>query len=330
MKEHHRVMKALVLTAFLLAASSLLAGSGNPDAQQLLIAAKQQASLFQDHSPLQLDVDFVAQVNVPEPGHLTLKWESTERWWRRIVMANFEQIEVHNGDRLYTSRNAGFTPLRLRELISLLQFSEVSERQISKKQRQRVEGGVGLTCLQVQPQESGEHHEVCLNSATHEIVSDEWQRSPDEKRREQYSDYFDFRGHRYPRSLQLLVNGSKVITANVTNLASADFDQALLVPPKGAIERRRCKDMKRAAPIRTPDPLYPKSASQNRSIGDTTVAMTVLTDGSVTDIQLIGSSTRAMDDATLQTLKSWRFKPAMCGNEPVVSDIEVVVSFRMR
>ena len=64
-------------------------------------------------------------------------------------------------------------------------------------------------------------------------------------------------------------------------------------------------------------------------MGDTTVSMTVLSDGSVADIQLLGRATHSMDQATLQTLKTWKFKPAMCGTEPVVSDIEVVVSFRL-
>jgi outer membrane biosynthesis protein TonB len=36
-----------------------------------------------------------------------------------------------------------------------------------------------------------------------------------------------------------------------------------------------------------------------------------------------------MDDATLRTLKGWKFKPAMCGADPIVSDIVVVVSFRL-
>src|SRR5439155_380718 len=86
---------------------------------------------------------------------------------------------------------------------------------------------------------------------------------------------------------------------NVMTLTTAAFDEKLLVAPKGAIERRLCADMKHAVPVRTPDPLYPRSASQNRLMGDTTV----LTDGSVTDIQLVGSAARSMDDATLQTLK---------------------------
>jgi TonB family protein len=324
-------MKSLILTTtFLLFAGRLLVGRTSPAAQQLLITAKQQASLFHDdEGPLQLDVDFVAQMNAPAQGHLTLKWGAKDRWWRKIVMGDFEQIEIRNGDRLYTSRNISFKPVRIGELVSLLQFAEGSEGLLVKKEKQRVENGVALTCLQVEQEKVRGKHEVCVNSASHEILSDEWQEPPDERRREQYTDYFDFVGHRYPRKLQLIVNGSKVITANVSNLATAAFDPTILVAPNGAIERRQCKDMKHAVPVKTPDPMYPKSASLNNLMGDTTVAMTVLTDGSVADIQLVGSAARSMDDATLQTLKSWRFKPAMCGPEPVVSDIEVVVSFRL-
>lgn len=326
-------MKKLVLTtALFLCSVSPLLGATDPAAQQLLVTAKQQASLFHDQaSPFQIDVDFVAQIRVPTQGHLRLKWEAKDRWWRKIVMDRFEQIEIRNGDRLYTRRNIAFTPLRIGELISLLEFAEGSAGLLVKKQKQRVEDGVEITCLQVERENvKAKPHEVCVNSASHEILRDEWPVPPDERRKEQYSDYFDFGGHHYPRKLQLLVNGSVVITANVQDLTTTVFDQTLLLPPKGAIEQRHCSDMKQAVPIKTPDPMYPQSASQNKLMGDTTVAMTVLTDGSVTDIRLIGTATRSMDDATLQTLKGWKFKPAMCGSEPVVSDIEVVVSFRLR
>lgn len=309
----------------------LLLASTDAAAQQSLVAAKQQASIFHDQAkPLQLDADFLLQISVPLQGHLTLKWEAKDRWWRRIVMGEFEQTDIRNGDRLYTSRNMSFTPVRIGELISLLDFAEGSEGLLAKKQRKRVENGVEMSCLQVERQNvRGKAHQVCINPVSHEIVSDEWQEPPDERRREQYADYFDFEGHHYPRKLELLVNGSRVVSANVVTLTAAAFDEKLLVAPKGAIERRRCADMKHPVPVRTPDPIYPRSASQNQLMGDTTVAMTVLTDGSVTDIQLVGSAARSIDDATLQTLKSWKFKPAMCGSEPVVSDINVVVSFRL-
>ena len=278
-----------------------------------------------------MDVDFVVQMNAPTQGHLTFKWAAEHRWWRKIVVDRFEQIEIRNGDRLYTSRNLPFTPIRIGELVGLLEFAEGSERIAVKKQKQRVENGIEMACLQVDQENiKAKPHEVCVNPASQEIVRDEWQVPPDERRKEQFSDYSDFGGHHYPRKLQLIVNGSVVIKANVQGLASTVFDQALLLPPKGAIERRQCSDMKHPVPIKTPNPSYPPSASQNKLMGDSTVAMTVLTDGSVSDIRLIGTATHSMDDATQQTLRGWKFKPAMCGSEPVVSDIEVVVSFRLQ
>jgi TonB family protein len=323
-------MKELILAAlFLLCAFHLLLAGTDPASQQLFMTAEQQSNLFQhDASPFELDVDFLVQLQVPTQGRLTLKWEADDRWWRRIVMGDFEQIDIRNGDRKYISRNAPFTPVRIGELINLLQFTEHPERLQIKKQKQRVERGIEMTCFQVK-ETRGEAHEVCAHSASREILSDEWKEPPDERRREQYAEYFDFRAHRYPRKLELFVNGSRVITAHVDNLTTATLDQTLLVAPRGAIERRECADMKHAVPIKTPDPMYPKSASENRLIGDTTVSMTVLADGSVSNIQLVGSAARSMDDATLETLKGWKFKPAMCGTEPVVSDIHVVVSFRL-
>jgi hypothetical protein len=194
--------KVTLATVLMVGGLPLLFGdSTNPAAQQLLVTAKQQASLFHDQpSPIQLDVDFIEQVNAPTQGHLTLKWEARDRWWRRIVMGDFEQIEIRNGDRQYTSRNLGFTPVRIGELISLLQFAEGSEGLLAKKQKERVENGIEMVRIRVEGEGRGKTHEVCVNSASHEILSDEWQEPPDERRREQYSDYFDFGGHRYPRN----------------------------------------------------------------------------------------------------------------------------------
>src|ERR1700745_4202231 len=175
-------MKKLILTTALFIGSlPLLTGSTDPASQQFLITAMQQASLFHDQArPLQLDVDFLAQMNVPTQGHLTLKWEAKDRWRRRIVMGDFEQTDVRSDDRLYTIRNASFTPVRIKELVSLLHFADGSEGLLAKKQRKRAENGVEMSCLQVERENvRGKPHQVCVNSASHEILSDEWQEPPD-------------------------------------------------------------------------------------------------------------------------------------------------------
>src|SRR5262249_43607221 len=130
--------------------SESLAGIKFTPAQQLLVTANQQASLFRNQTtPFQVDVNFLTQMNVPMQGHFTFKWQAEDRWWRRIVMGDFEQIDILNVDRLYTSRNLNFTPVRIRELISLFQFLVGPERLIVKNQKKRVENGIEMVCLRV-------------------------------------------------------------------------------------------------------------------------------------------------------------------------------------
>jgi TonB family protein len=325
-------MKRQLFPAALLiaAAATLLAASG-PAPNQLLAAPEQQAHIFGDRAePLQLEVDFVAQMNVPIHGHISIHWQSKNRWWSKAVMGDFQQITMQNGEKIYTVENRP-APIRIVELTRLLHFAHAPEELTVKKVKERIQNGTALACLQIEWQKvKGESHEVCVNPDSHEIASDAWQSPPDEQRRELFSNYVDFHGYRYPRNLELQVNGSSVIAATVDTLKAAPLDENLLVPPQGAIERRQCAGMVHAKPLKTPDPAYPRSDSQNHVIGDTMVAMTILADGSVTGIRLIGAATHSMDDATLATLKTWKFKPAMCGSEPVVSDVQAVVSFRLK
>jgi TonB family protein len=300
--------------------------------QQLLASAEQQAHLFHDNStPFRLDVTFTAQQMVPTQGYLTWTQAARDHWRREVTFRDFKQVQIRDGEKSFTSRNLSFTPFRVSEVMSLLLFAQSPENLVVKKQKQRTEDGAEIACLTVKDENGkGKPQDICVDPTSHDILSVEWKEPPDESHREQFADYFDFGGHRYPHKLELLVNGSKVVTAHVESLTATTFNDALLAPPKDAIERRLCAGMKHAIPVSTPDPLYPKSASQNRLAGDTIVAMTVLTDGSVTDIQLIGRSAQSMDEATLETLRNWKFKPATCGTEPVISDIQVVVSFRMQ
>src|ERR1700687_6040162 len=135
--------KVILATLFLITITRMSLAGVDPAAQQLLIAAEQQANLLNhDAGPLQLEIDCVAQVQVPTQGHLTYRWKASDRWWRKLSMGAFQQIDVRNGEKLYTSRNAPFTPVRVRQLLSLLHIAENPDRLEAKKQKQRVERGL--------------------------------------------------------------------------------------------------------------------------------------------------------------------------------------------
>ncbi len=324
-------MNRLAIVIFLGAISALpVYGIAEDPEQQLLINAKQRADLsLNEQEPFELVVDFTAQQKLPTQGHFSLKWKSKEQWWRLIELGDFKQIDIRNGGWLYTSRNNSSTPVRVRQLIQLLQFAEDAKDLVTDKPQPMMEYGFPVNCVRVKKKHTKETpHQVCLNGS-HEISSDTWWDLPDSPTREEFADYFDFAGHRFPRTLQLVENGSRVVKANVKSLSAKAFNDVLLTKPPGAIERRQCDNWKPPEAVKTPDPPYPPAASNNGTIGDSIVSMTVLADGSATDFQLIGSASHAMDQSTLDTLKKWKFKPATCGSEPVVSDVEVIVSFRL-
>lgn len=318
-------MKKLILgTLSLLFACQLLAIDADKAAQELLHTAKLQASLFDKHAkPFQLDVDFVAQIQTPLQGHLTLKWESKDHWWRKIMMGEFVQVDVRNGEKQYTTRNASFTPAKIDELINLLEFAERPEGTITKTKK-KVENGIEVACLRSEGK-TAETHEICVNTASHEILKDEWTWVESEQRIEHYADYSDFQGHRYPRKLELQANGRNILTATVAGLTTSAFDQELLAPPRGAIERRYCADMVAPVSLKRPEPQHP--INMDRMKGDFTAALTIETDGSVGNVHLLRSSNHAMDEAVLDAVKGRRYKPAMCGTEPVVVDATVAMSF---
>lgn len=296
----------------------------------MLIEAKQKSDLsLNEPGPFELEVDFTAQENLPSQGHLLLKWRDKEHWWRYIEMGIFKQIDVRNAGWLYTVRNSTSTPIRARQLFQLLQFAQESEDLLADKPQTMTEYGATVDCVRVKNRHTKDTpHQVCFN-ASHDISSDTWWDLPDSPTREEFSDYVDFAGHRYPRSLQLVENASRAIKATVKGLRGIKFDDSLLNKPQGAIERRQCDNWKPPQAVKTPDPPYPPSANRNGSMGDSIVSMTVLADGTATDFQLIGSASHSMDQSTLATLQKWKFKPAMCGSEPVVADVEVIVSFRL-
>ena len=298
-----------------------------PDGQQLLDTSRKPSDLFQSKAePFDLEVDFAAQLNVPTQGHLSMKWRAKNQWRFKVAVGAFEQITVRNEEMEYTLRNAGFTPLAVQDLLHLLRLRDPVDAFIVENQKDRTENGVTLICVKAHIQGSREDaHNICIDSSSNNQLSDEWKFGLDEKRTERFADYFDFDGTSYPRKLQLFKDASKAVAANVIELKTVAFDPKLLTPPVGAIERRHCPEVKAPLPISTPQP---SMKTPPRYTGETTIALTILTDGTVGDAQLISRGGNIIDEPTLAALKKWKFKPAMCGSEPIVADIEMTFGVR--
>ncbi len=142
----------------------------------------------------------------------------------------------------------------------------------------------------------------------------------DDLSQKRFSDFVDFGGLRYPRKFEFLKDGHTFMSASVTALQQSPLDPKLLVPPAGAIERRECPDKKDAEVLYAPesDPDHKLIARR-----ETDVQVTLLADGSISNIQIVATAGREHDDLVIEAVKKWKFAPAMCGTEPVASDFYV-------
>jgi len=279
-----------------------------------------------------MELDFVAQqVNPPETGHLSWNWASKDLWRQEITLGTFHQITVRKQDQLFTARNLGFTPLAVTQLNELLRDPSAKKGDWTiNKVKQPTSDGM-KQCIELSDDAEKTHdwkRQICINPTTEDVLSDEWNRGG-ESGKEEFADFQPYEDRSYPRSLSLVKNGVPAVRAVVTLLEEKSYDAAEFVAPPNAIVRRQCEHITYPVALHTPSPSYPAEARRQHAAGTSIVSLTVLPDGSVENVQLIGSSAKQLDTVTEQIVKTWKFKPAMCGAEPITYDIQVQVNFRL-
>ena len=87
---------------------------------------------------------------------------------------------------------------------------------------------------------------------------------------------------------------------------------------------------KRKPPIAksTPDPVYPKEALAKKLIGTTALWATIGRDGRVSDVEVKKSFEPSLDEAAVDAVRKWKFKPATLDGKPVEVRITIEINHR--
>jgi len=88
--------------------------------------------------------------------------------------------------------------------------------------------------------------------------------------------------------------------------------------------RPSCEDVQPPQPLTTPDPLF-TSSSQGRRVK---VSFIIGTDGRVHSPLILESAGLAGDRHVLQTVRSWRYRPATCNGVPTETEGKIEFSSR--
>ena len=315
-------MRFLCSLAVLLALCAPASAQSAPaDPQQLLQTAFQRSDLFHAAaSPFVYAADFTAQFKVPTPGTIVVHWASSTRWRVEIKVGAFAMIKTRNGEQTLTLRNVAFTPVRVQDLLLLLRLDSTEPNLSALNLKKRRQNGRPLDCIQYE-QINSLH--ACVDPSTGDLVSQESQWI-EGKRQAEFSAFADFDGLRIPHHMSLQTNTGNLVSVDVTRLADDPFDDKLLELPKEAIARRECVGEKPPTSIKMSQIDWPPGTR----VADVMTTITVLQDGSVADVEVLGGSSKQLNEAVANALMKWKFKPAMCGSDPVNSEIQMAVQSR--
>ncbi len=82
--------------------------------------------------------------------------------------------------------------------------------------------------------------------------------------------------------------------------------------------------------LNNPKPAYPRLSKRMGEQGEVRLRVQIGTEGQVLQVQLETSSGyERLDDAAMIAVNGWRFKPAMRGNDPIISWVEIPITFKL-
>jgi protein TonB len=107
-------------------------------------------------------------------------------------------------------------------------------------------------------------------------------------------------------------------------------------PPSFRIGRPRAaqppgadREILSAVEVYTPAPKYPPQARKRGIEGRVVVEFTIGADGSVGSVRVVESAHRLLEEAVLEALKEWRFRPARVDGEAVATPHRQSFRFRI-
>src|SRR5208282_1821194 len=98
----------------------------------------------------------------------------------------------------------------------------------------------------------------------------------------------------------------------------------------GGIFRAGSDGIGEPACIYCPQPPYTEEARKARFQGAVLLAITILPDGTPTEVRVVRELGMGLDENAVQQVRQWRFMPVIGpGNKPVTVDLDVEINFRL-
>jgi protein TonB len=287
-------------------------------------------------SPFRLSATFTFAGDALETlsGAYTEVWVSKSQWRREIDVGTSQQIEVAASAKYWIiDKPEDFTE-KAKQLPALmdvvpggltkLEFESVSDRN---------EENIEALCAVTKMGSRHERHAYCFEKKTGALVEAV---SPKIRPNNvvdygcNFGAFKKFGDHWFPHEMACFEDRHKVIEAKVTDIvAEPSPDSNLFASPAGAIELGLCFDMA-TLPVGelTPPPIRPLGTPPELNAARVKLAIVIDAKGRTQNVRLLQAGHKALDQAAIDAVSGWRFRPATCNGVPMATRINVEVPFR--
>jgi hypothetical protein len=125
--------------------------------------------------------------------------------------------------------------------------------------------------------------------------------------------------------LELEKQEKPVLVIENIQVLKAQFAATSFAIPPHAMEFDTCENMVAEKPLQTPSPEFsPTAMRRNAGSPAINVYGIISKDGNLENVKVLTSDTE-VQQTIMETVKKWRYTPAMCGSSPVASEKEIQI-----
>jgi len=278
-------------------------------------------------SPYELQIQF----RLFPPRHMPLSgmydeiWASPEKWRKKIAIGDFEETLVRNQTSQWRAQRGGLEAPEVRELRAAVeQLSDLTLAVGEEFQNVRQERKGKQECVEVRAI-GPLKRTYCFDSSTAQLQSIAWL-----GQHTWFADYTTFGSVLFPKHMNATGDSGPLWDAEVQNVNHLNsLEQSWFARPPGSEPFVSCTNVRPPKAVKTPDPSYDPELRRQHIEGSVMLNVEVGPDGKPHDIQVVHSDNPAFYSAAYNAVRTWRFKPAMCGDLPVAVVVHIQTNFHL-
>lgn len=318
-----------------------------PDPQtptEFFARARQLSDLEASGIPFHLKATYVASGDTEFTGNGTYEewWQSKDVWQKEATLGDYRYVAIQNGGKQTAAATTAYIPLRAREVMGLQIFHIAMPKE--KKGGWKIsQGTVGSGAQEIATQEQlcDSQRPNFLCTQQFEFTLQGWVQSYRvNDLSETYTNFQPFEKLFFPRKIAVTLRGDSLLTVEIVSLETlSDIGHGLMdtkIPPALSVVPSQVfegfspqKDVMAPKIIHNVRVKYPKSERKSHSEGLVIVVCAIDTTGSVREPYVQLSDGTAFDQAAIEAIRKWRFRPAAKNGKPGMTDTKILINFRL-